>query len=183
MTFLSHRLVLRYNNNEVRLKTKTNLRITGWRENPFDKPDNFQLSLIEGNRMSRPFYFILGWISLLLALIGVPLPLLPTTPFVLLAAFCFSRSSTRFHQWLINNRLFGPIIIEWETYGVIPLKVKFLATFMMLTMVSYPLLFKDLPIWAIVSVITVIIIALSYIWSRPSYPKPTTIVAEPLDDS
>lgn len=133
------------------------------------------LKMAKGNPMSRPFYFVSGLICLLLALIGIPLPLLPTTPFVLLAAFCFSKSSPRFHQWLLNNRIFGPMIHDWESYGVIPKKAKILATVMMLTMVSYPLFFRDLPLWAVCSVVVVVIVALSYIWSRPSYPKATSV--------
>lgn len=48
-----------------------------------------------------------GWICVLLALAGIVLPLLPTTPFLLLAAWCFSRSSPRFHHWLMHHRWFG----------------------------------------------------------------------------
>ena len=120
--------------------------------------------------MVRILYFMAGMSSLTLGIIGVVLPLLPTTPFVILAAFCFSRSSKRFHQILLNNKLFGPMIAQWEAHGVIPLKAKCLASSMMLIMVSYPLFFKQLPIWAVIGVIVTVIIALSYIWSRPSAP-------------
>lgn len=120
--------------------------------------------------MTRTLYFIAGMLSLGLGIIGAVLPLLPTTVFVILAAFCFSRSSKRFHQMLLNNKLFGPMIAQWEAHGVIPLKAKCLASTMMLVMVSYPLFFKQLPIWAVIGVIATVVIALSYIWSRPSAP-------------
>lgn len=120
--------------------------------------------------MSKILYFSLGVLCLLLGLIGVLLPLLPTTPFVLLAAYCFSRSSRRFHQMLINNRLFGPMIRDWENDGVIPLKVKWISSSMMLLMISYPVLIKQLPWWADAGMIVTAFISLMYIWTRPSRP-------------
>jgi hypothetical protein len=59
-------------------------------------------------------YKLLGFVFVALGLIGVYLPLLPTTPFLLLAAACFARSSERCHQWLLNNPTFGPIIRDWQ---------------------------------------------------------------------
>ena len=59
-------------------------------------------------------YRVLGMIFVVLAFIGVILPLVPTTPFLLLAAMCFSKSSQRCHEWLHKSRLFGPIIKNWE---------------------------------------------------------------------
>ena len=72
-----------------------------------------------------------GLFFLLLAAIGVVLPLLPTTPFVLVAAACFARSSPRMHGWLLRSELFGPILRDWENNKCISLKVKKLAIFMM----------------------------------------------------
>lgn len=118
--------------------------------------------------MRKPLFLFGGFICLLLGAIGVVLPLLPTTPFIILAAFCFSKSSKKFHRMLLEHRLFGPMIKDWEAYGVIPLKVKILSTSMMLIMVSYPLLFKSLPWWAVIGAVTTIVIALVYVWSRPS---------------
>ncbi len=59
------------------------------------------------------FYKILGFIFVGLAALGVFLPLLPTTPFLLIAAGCFAKSSEKWHQWLISNRTFGPLIKNW----------------------------------------------------------------------
>ncbi len=118
--------------------------------------------------MARPLYLTLGVICLLLGLIGIPLPLLPTTPFILLAAFCFSRSSKKFHRLLISNRLFGPMIQEWERDGVIPLKVKCLSSTMMLLMISYPILFRDLAWWIDGLMAATALAGLAYVWSRPS---------------
>lgn len=116
----------------------------------------------------RALYLVAGITCVVLGLIGVVLPLLPTTPFLLVAAFCFSRSSERLHQSLLNNRFFGKIITDWENDGVIPLKAKIIATSMMLLMVSYPLIFKNFHLGLKVVVVMTIIGAMSYIWSRPS---------------
>ena len=62
---------------------------------------------INRSTVSRTFWFILGLISMALGLIGIPIPGLPTTPFMILAAACFARSSQRFYDWIINNKLFG----------------------------------------------------------------------------
>lgn len=58
--------------------------------------------------------FVVGWACVVLATIGVLMPVLPTTPFLLLAAACFDRSSPRFHRWLLSSKLFGPLIENWQ---------------------------------------------------------------------
>ena len=64
--------------------------------------------------MPRWLFTVLGFLALALATLGVVLPVLPTTPFVLLAAACFARSSPRFHRWLLENRVFGPLLRRWQ---------------------------------------------------------------------
>lgn len=66
----------------------------------------------------------LGLCFLLLAAVGVVVPLLPTTPFVLLAAGCFARSSPRLHRWLLNSTLFGPSLHHWEQHRCLSCRVK-----------------------------------------------------------
>lgn len=82
-------------------------------------------------RMKKSVYLSLGLLFIALALLGVFLPLLPTTPFVLVAAFFFSKASERWHRWLVQNRLFGPIISNWERYRCMPSTAKSMAFFMM----------------------------------------------------
>jgi len=75
----------------------------------------------------RAIWVIGGWLSFALGMIGVVLPLLPTVPFMLLAAFCFARGSERFHDWLVNHRRFGPAIRDWHESGAISRKGKIAA--------------------------------------------------------
>jgi len=73
---------------------------------------------------------ILGWFFVLLGLVGVIVPILPTTPFMILAAAIFSRSSPRFHQMLLNNRWFGEVLKDWEERGVLARSIKRKSTLM-----------------------------------------------------
>jgi hypothetical protein len=72
-------------------------------------------------------YFGLAWVCFGLGAVGAVLPVLPTTPFMLLALWAFSRSSARFHRWLYHHRVFGPRLHEWHSDRVVPLPVKLTA--------------------------------------------------------
>lgn len=76
------------------------------------------------SRVMRALYLTVGFAALILAVVGIVLPVLPTTPFVLLAAACFARSSKHFHDKLLANRIAGPIIREWIEHHSIPHRVK-----------------------------------------------------------
>ena len=71
-------------------------------------------------------------ISLGLGALGAALPLLPTTPFVLAAAFCFARSSERWHAWLLAHRTFGPLIINWQEHRAISRNTKIVSVLSMI---------------------------------------------------
>jgi len=74
--------------------------------------------------MIRAAYLAVGFAALLLGGIGLFVPLLPTVPFVILAAFCFARSSPRLENWLLSHRTFGPHISAWRSRGAISRKGK-----------------------------------------------------------
>ena len=76
--------------------------------------DNKLETQIKKNRLVRILYIIGGTLSIVLAIIGIVLPGLPTTPFVLLSAFLFAKSSKKLHDWLLNNKVFGPRIKEYN---------------------------------------------------------------------
>lgn len=77
-----------------------------------------------------------GVVALILAALGVVVPGLPTTPFVLLAATCFAKGSPRLHQWLLTHRYCGPMVRDWEQNRSLPLRIKGLAIGLMLVMTS-----------------------------------------------
>jgi uncharacterized protein len=79
---------------------------------------------VHDSRLMRGIYLTVGFAALILGAVGIVVPVLPTTPFVLLAAACFARSSRRFHDMLLANRIAGPIIREWAEYRSIPRRVK-----------------------------------------------------------
>ena len=72
-------------------------------------------------------YKILGFTFVALGVIGIFLPVFPTTPFLILVAACFSKSSEKWHQWLLNHKVFGPIIHDWEDNRCIKCRIKVVA--------------------------------------------------------
>ncbi len=83
------------------------------------------------NRMIRALFITLGTVSLGLGLVGILVPILPTTPFLLLAAFFYARSSERFLRWLLTNRWFGSYISNYRAGRGLPLREK-IATIVLL---------------------------------------------------
>lgn len=87
----------------------------------------------------RYMYLALGWIFFCLGIMGSLLPVVPGTPFMVLSAWAFSKSSRRFELWLLNNKYFGPNIVNFREHRVIPLNVKIftLAAMSVTLIVSY----------------------------------------------
>lgn len=88
-----------------------------------------------------------GAICVVLGVVGIFLPLLPTTPLMLLAAACFARSSRRFHDRLLASRTFGPLILEWEKHRSIPRRTKLTAIALMSLTLAVSIVFFVEPPW------------------------------------
>lgn len=93
------------------------------------------------SRAVRWLLVVAGWLAVGLATLGVFLPLLPTTPFLLLAAACFAKSSRRFHAWLLRNRLFGRYIRDYKSGRGIPAGTKALAITLVWLTIAWSALF------------------------------------------
>ena len=89
----------------------------------------------------KPLLIVAGSISVGLGILGIILPVLPTTPFLLLAAACYARSSQRFYCWLLNNRWFGTYIDNYRSKRGMPLKVKLLTVSLLWTTLTLSLIF------------------------------------------
>ena len=92
---------------------------------------------LHSSRTVRALLWIGGSVSLLLGLVGVVLPGLPTTPFILLAAACYAKASPRLHAWLLNHRWFGAMLRDWERERSLTRRTKTVAVLSMLLMVGF----------------------------------------------
>ncbi len=81
--------------------------------------------------MKKIFWNCLGFLSLGMAYIGVITPGIPYSPFVVFAAYCFSKGSERMHRWIYNHKLFGPFLTNWNQKRVFPTKMKYFMLVMM----------------------------------------------------
>lgn len=114
----------------------------------------------------RIFLIILGITSLILGVIGILLPLLPTTPFILLSAFCFAQSSDRLHNWLIQHSYFGPTIHDWKQNGSISNKNKFYALVMIILTILLGVFIQLSPAILVIQIGVLSIVSL-FILTRP----------------
>lgn len=114
----------------------------------------------------RIIWLVSGFLCVGLAVIGVALPLLPTVPFLLLAAFCFARSSARFHDWLLTHPTFGPPIANWRASGGIGRRAKWLATLSVAAAFGVSLAL-GLAVWVLATQAAVLVCVLVFIWTRP----------------
>ena len=112
---------------------------------------------------------VLGWGFVALGVVGVVLPVLPTTPFMLIALWCFARSSKRFHDWLYHHRLFGPPLRKWDRYGVIPVSAKVFACTAMTASLAYIIFFRDLPVYLVALTAAVMAYGAWFILTKPSH--------------
>ena len=116
-------------------------------------------------------WLTLGWFFFALGVIGIFLPLLPTTPFLILTALCFSRGSATLHRWLLAQPHFGQTLRDWETNGVVRPKAKRAATLAISLLFSLTLGFVQVALWIKAVVAAIGVGVLIFIWTRPSQPN------------
>lgn len=121
----------------------------------------------------RILLIILGWFSLITGIIGIFLPLLPTTPFVLLAAWCFSKSSERFHTWLMDHKYFGPMVRDWLSGQGIPRKARNRAIIFMWIGMGISIIIVG-RLWATISLICIGLAVCVYLLRMPVRLETTT---------
>ncbi|HAH11860.1 MAG TPA: DUF454 domain-containing protein [Alphaproteobacteria bacterium] len=96
----------------------------------------------------RWFWMSVGFVALALGAAGAVLPLLPATPFLLLAAFAFAKSSPFLHHWLVTHKVLGPPIRNWQAYGAIGFRAKASAIIVMLLTLAASV-WMAIPSWII----------------------------------
>lgn len=116
----------------------------------------------------RAFYILLGWMFFALGAVGVLIPVLPTTPFMILALWAFAKSSSRFHHWLYNHHFFGPPLQLWAQYHIIPRIAKIMAISVMALSMVYLLLFTSVDLWLKISASLLMFYGAFFILSKPS---------------
>ena len=119
----------------------------------------------------RLIYLGVGWLGLAMAAAGVILPILPTTPMLLVAVWAFGRSSPELAEKIRNHRVFGPPVRDWQDHGVISLKAKLLAITIMSVMGGWLWVYGNLPAWLTLLIIAVMFGAGIFVGSRPSAPE------------
>ena len=122
------------------------------------------------DRAKRIALIFVGIISLALGGLGVFLPLLPTTPFILVAAFAFANSSERLHRWLVDHDVFGPLIANWRSHGAISRKAKVASILAMVAVIAISLALS-VPVHAVIIQIVLLSVAAVFILSRPAPPS------------
>lgn len=117
--------------------------------------------------IERSFWLVLGLVALGLAILGAVLPLLPTTPFLLAAAYAFARSSPRLETWLLTHPQFGPLIVNWQRHGSIPRPAKRIAVVIMAATLALTW-FAGFPLWVFAVQVLVLSAVATFILTRPS---------------
>lgn len=122
------------------------------------------------NRFVRYALQGVGWLSVVLGVIGIFLPIMPTTPFLLLAAACFARSSPRFYNWLVNHKRLGPWIRDYLEGNGIPRKAKVYAIVTMWISIGFSCYLVPWP-WARVLMVMCAILVTVYILRQKTLRK------------
>lgn len=123
-----------------------------------------------GQATRRLLWWLLAWSALVLGLIGIVVPGLPTTPLVLLAAFAAARGSPRLEAWLAAHPRFGPLIRDWQAHGAVSRKAKWTATIAMAVCAAILWVFAP-NAWAHWPPVAIMTIVAVWLWRRPEGPR------------
>lgn len=116
--------------------------------------------------ISRSVHAAIGGAAVILAVAGVVLPLLPTTPFLLVAAWAFARSSPRAERWLLDHARFGPLVRDWRERGAVSRSAKRASAGVMAATLAFGWAF-DLAVWILAIQAFVFAAVSAFLWSRP----------------
>ena len=114
----------------------------------------------------RIVWLTFGALSVLAGFAGVFLPVLPTVPFLLLAAFFFGKSSQRAHDWLLSHQTLGPAIRDWQENGAISRKSKYLSAGSMVIVFTISVLL-NIPVYVLIIQLVILLSVSYFIWTRP----------------
>ncbi len=135
-----------------------------------DKSD-FNQEILVQNKFKRKLYYIAGTSCLIFGVIGIFFPILPTTPFLLLAATCYARSSESAYNWLLNNKIFGKYIRDYRDGKGLPLKVKIITITLLWITILISLIFIKIFWVQILLIIIAIIVSIHVALIRPKKLK------------
>lgn len=119
-------------------------------------------------RYKRWIYFGIGWLFFGLGVLGAFLPVLPTTPLMIVALWAFSNSSERFRHWLYNHPVFGPPLQRWYKYRVISVTAKMAALGAMAASIAYLVFFTATPVPLLIAAGGLMSLGAGYILTKPS---------------
>lgn len=122
--------------------------------------------------MTRIPYICLGWLMVLLGVIGAFVPLMPTTIFLILGSWFFARSSPRLEAWLLEHPRFGSTLRAWNETGAVPGSAKIMACVGMTAGFTLFLIGAHPTLWLALGVAGILLLSALYVVSRPAVPKP-----------
>lgn len=120
--------------------------------------------------MTRTLYLLLGFVNVGLGVAGAFLPVLPTTCFFIFAAFCFSRSSVRFENWVLNHPRFGPPVLQWRETKSISRPAK-IAALSGMSLSLFIMITGGAPLAAIIFTLPILLLSALFVWTRPEIPS------------
>jgi uncharacterized membrane protein YbaN (DUF454 family) len=123
-----------------------------------ERKSDFDKDLLPRSRIKRALYFIAGSLCLTLGIIGIVIPILPTTPFLLLAAACYASSSEKAYNWMLNNKVFGRYIRDYREGKGLPVKIRiFIITFLWITIIISIIFIKILWVQVLLLIIAILV--------------------------